>query len=382
MNFEQRLETIRQELAKLDSNVLLVSSEKNRQYLSGFDGSSGWLLLTEDKHLLITDGRYWDQVGRQSPGAELVKFVAAKHKDMVGALLPLLEPLQKQGVLKLAVETDDMTLTTFRKLQTELQAQGIEFKESQNLVSKLRQCKDQDEINLLKRAAEIADEALAKALEDFRPGLRECDLKAEIEYHLLRLGASGTSFSTIVASGPNGSYPHAGASTREIQEGELITVDFGASYQAYCSDMTRTIWYGTLPEKELELLSAVREAQVLALSAVKAGVKASLVDAAARNHLTKLGFGEYFLHSLGHGVGLNIHEEPGLKSTNDEPLLAGQIITIEPGVYLPGQTGCRVEDTVLVTEDSYEILNHFPKQSLHSTAPPNRVSKKAVSPSP
>jgi len=199
--------------------------------------------------------------------------------------------------------------------------------------------------------------------------MRECDLKAEIEHAILRQGGSSTSFPTIVASGPNGSYPHAGASDRVVGENELITIDFGAVYRGYCSDMTRTIWYGTLPETAHNLIDHTRRAQELALSVVAPGITCQEVDATARDYLRKEELDQFFVHSLGHGVGLDIHESPGLRKSNSDPLCVGHVITIEPGLYVPGQTGCRVEDTVVVTPSGYEVLNRFPKQPLDAEAP-------------
>jgi Xaa-Pro aminopeptidase len=359
-----------QRLAKIGGSIILITDPKNRQYLSGFDGSSGWLLLSGDQYFVLTDGRYWDQVERQCPGAELFRFLPDEHETLSQAVATL---LKQENLLnkdqKLTIETDGVSLAVFRALTESLEQSCLEFKECSGLVSEQRECKDEEEISVLSMAANIADRAFAEALRDFHPGLRECDLKAELEYHILRLGGTSTSFSTIVASGPNGSYPHAGASERIINEGELITVDFGAVYQGYCSDMTRTIWYGKLGELEQNLLRQTREAQKVALQAVRPGVACSELDKTARDFLKHQNLDQYFVHSLGHGVGLDIHESPGLRRSTHSPLKIGHVITVEPGVYVPHKTGCRVEDTVVVTDSSYRLLNRFPKQALDSTAP-------------
>jgi Xaa-Pro aminopeptidase len=255
-------------------------------------------------------------------------------------------------------------------LQKGLANQGLSLTEVEGVVHKLRERKDSEEITLMRKAAEIADEALSSALADFKPGGKEVELKALIEYQILLRGGEATSFPTIVASGPNGSYPHAGASHRAIQEGELVTIDFGALYQGYCSDMTRTVWWGQLSERDRTILGTTREAQLVARQAVTAGVEARSLDLMARKFLEKAGLGEYFVHSLGHGVGLDIHEAPGLRKTSEAILEVGQVVTIEPGVYIPGDTGCRVEDTVVVTEGKPDVLNRFPKQSLDAVVPP------------
>jgi Xaa-Pro aminopeptidase len=367
MNLSGRLASLRKQLPSLGLEALLVTEPKNRRYLSGFTGSSGWLLVTEDSHVILTDGRYWDQVVKESQDADLFKFLASEHKSLAGALICLARERSLSGCLGL--EISGMQLSIYRSLSEALKENDLEFKDVEGLVQEQREIKDEQEISLLRKAAEIADQALSKALGEFRPGLPEVELKALIEYNILKLGGESTSFSTIVASGPNGSYPHAGASQRIVRENELITVDFGAIYKGYCSDMTRTIWYGTLSDRDKLILGATREAQELALRAVTAGVEARALDQIARGHLESVDLAEYFVHSLGHGVGLDIHEEPGLRKTNEDALRAGQVVTIEPGVYIPGDTGCRVEDTVVVTSTKPDVLNRFPKQPLDADSP-------------
>lgn len=368
MNLAARLKSLRSALEREGLTSLIVTEPKNRRYLSGFSGSSGWLLVTPESHHILTDGRYWDQVGRESPEAELFRFVSSEHESMPRALLQLLGEIGLSE--NLGLETRGMELSLFRSTTDLLAQNDISIKEVEGLVNSLREAKDEEEIALLRRAAEIADQALGKALAEFEPGKREVELKALIEYHILMLGGESTSFSTIVASGPNGSYPHAGASQRVVERGELVTIDFGAIYKGYCSDMTRTIWYGTLSDRDRTILGATREAQELALKAVAPGVVASDLDRIARDHLSKANLAEYFVHSLGHGVGLDIHEAPGLRSTSESALVEGQVVTVEPGVYIPGDTGCRVEDTVVVRSGGPEVLNLFPKQALDAESPP------------
>ena len=375
MDYKARLLALRLWMEDSDLNALLVMESKDRQYLSGFSGSAGCLLVTLKDHTLITDGRYWDQVARQCRGAELFKFTPEQHENLQGALVQL---MKEKGLHSLGIVIDGLLLSTFRKLKSTLEENDISFTEHQNAVLDLRVVKDYEEIEILREAAAIADRALGSALKDFCPGKSESELKASLEYYILKYGGTSSSFPIIVASGPNGSLPHAGASDRLVQESELITIDFGAVYQGYCSDMTRTIWYGELPERQSEILRATRIAQERALAATKAGIKACDLDALARETLAEAELEQYFIHSLGHGVGLNIHEAPGLRKSNEEPLLAGQVVTIEPGVYIPDFTGCRVEDTVLVTEEGIDILNTFPKQALDSVRPP--VSPQQVSP--
>ena len=380
LNYHKRRRDVREKLTAEGNQVLLVTEAQNRRYLSGFTGSAGWLVVAPDNCFLITDGRYWDQVKKQCADVELFRYLPSVHESLAGALICLLKEEKLLAATNtLTLETDGVSLATYRSLTEALQGEDLHLSESLGLVTGLREIKDSDEVEILKKAAEIADRALSATLGKFQPGRRECDLKAELEYNILRLGGTSTSFSTIVASGPNGSYPHAGASQRVIGEGELITIDFGALYQGYCSDMTRTIWYGELPEFERNVLFHTRKAQEAALAVARSGIKAGELDSAARDYLQSVGLGEYFVHSLGHGVGLDIHESPGLRKTNDKPLLAHQVVTIEPGVYVPGRTGCRVEDTILLTHTGYEVINGYPKQRMDQTQPPLLEDLKAHS---
>ena len=223
MSRSGRLEFLRKELKEMGLGILLVTDAKNCRYLSGFTGSSGWLVVTTEDCFLITDGRYWDQVARESPETRLFKFVAAEHESLAGALICLLE--ERNLTEPLGLETTGMSLSVYRSLQSTLEQNKRQADDVESLVQAQREIKDAAEIAFLRKAAEIADEALARALTEFGPGKREAELKALIEYNILMLGGESTSFSTIVASGPNGSYPHAGASQREVQEGELITID-------------------------------------------------------------------------------------------------------------------------------------------------------------
>lgn len=366
MNYLERQQRLRESHHSRQASILVTDS-KNVRYLCGFTGSSGWLLLTPQHHYVLTDGRYWEQVGRQCPQAELLKFEATKHKSMAKALFTFMTDHHLGS--SLAVETANMTLTLFRQIQEAAEPAGAVLEEVENLTKPFREIKDEEEIKLLQKAADIADRALRVTLKNFAPGRTEFELKAELEYQILLAGGEGTSFSTIVASGPNGSFPHAGASERAINEGELITIDFGAIYRGYCSDMTRTIWYGQIPDEALKLLRHTRIAQQRAVEAVKAGISCKDLDQVARGVLEEAGLAEYFVHSLGHGVGLDVHEDPGVRSTNDSHLRVGQVITVEPGVYVPGFTGCRVEDTVVVQESGCLVLNQFPKQPLDSIEP-------------
>jgi Xaa-Pro aminopeptidase len=237
-------------------------------------------------------------------------------------------------------------------------------------IKAFRTRKDSQELELMAEAAAIADAALATALDKLEPGMTEAALKAEIDYQVLRRGGEGAAFPTIVASGINGSFPHAGASDKPIEAGELVTIDFGAIWKGYCSDMTRTIWFGELSDQDRRLVQQVARAQAKGVAAARPGLTSGELDEVARASLREAGLAEYFVHSLGHGVGLDVHEAPTLRAGQTDLLSQGQVITIEPGVYLPGRTGCRIEDTVVLLEAGCRVLNRHPKQRPDETRPP------------
>lgn len=375
---EERLARLRDVMKVRDEAAFLVTEGNNRRYLSQFTGSAGWLVITPTRQFLITDGRYWEQAERECPDFELFKFESAQHKSLAGALHCLLkDTLEMAEQANFCLELDGLTLALWRKIQSELEPSSLSVLEAEGRVRELRLIKDETELELLRRAAAIADSALQAALERFQVGQTERQLKAEIEYQILLHGGHGASFPTIVASGVNGSFPHAGASDKAVVEGELITIDFGAVYQGYCSDMTRTFWFGELPSRAADILSRVREAQARAVAAVKPGVTTGDLDAVARDYLGEHQLAEWFVHSLGHGIGLDVHEAPTLRKGTEVVLREGQVVTVEPGVYIPGFSGCRVEDTVAVTAAGAEPLNKFPKQAMGSSAPPSLKTASA-----
>lgn len=364
-----RVDRLRSTMKENQEDAFLVTDSHNRRYLSGFSGSAGWLLITQQSQYIITDGRYWDQAQRESPGFELMKFERTVHKSLARATACLLEQLELGQGSRFSLELDNLSLLVFRKIQSALSELALEVTESEGRVRDLRLVKDAEELNHLREAARIADSALGAALRDFKVGQSERQLKADIEHQILLQGGHGASFPTIVASGVNGSFPHAGASDKVIEEGELVTIDFGAVYNGYCSDMTRTIWFGEISSRLQEILGAVREAQARAAAAVKPGITTGALDAVARDYLEQCELGQWFVHSLGHGIGLEVHEPPTLGKGTKIVLVEGQLVTVEPGVYIPGETGCRVEDTVVLTADGALALNQFPKQVLGTTGP-------------
>lgn len=351
-----RIEKLRSRLAEEKLDGLLVSTGENRRYLSGFTGSYGWLLVTADRVALVTDGRYWAAVEESCPQVELLKYLPARDKRMGVLVAPWLN-----GTRTLGFESRNLTVADLEELRSDL-GDRAELKPTENLVEELRQVKDAHEIEQLKRVAAIADRAFQRTLAILKVGISEQEFCAELEHQLQKEGARKPSFDSIVASGPNGAYPHAGVTERKIQAGELITVDFGALADGYNSDITRTIWLGELEGEQEKLYRVVRKAHRAALDAIRPGVKAGDVDSVARELIAEAGYGEAFSHGLGHGVGLAVHELPRVRPGVETVLEPGMVMTVEPGIYLPGVGGCRVEDSVVVTADGFEFLTHSPYQ--------------------
>ena len=352
-----RIDKLRGKFEAAGIDALLVTTGENRRYLSGFSGSAGWLVVTRDRVALATDGRYWAVVKEKCPDIELLKFKAPEHKRLGVVVAPWLT-----GVKKLGFESRNLTVADLEELRGDLP--DVELVPAPEMVEELRQVKEPSELDMLRKAAAIADRAFASALKVLKVGAREADVCAELEYQLQREGARKPSFDSIIASGPNGAFPHAGVTDRVIGEGELITMDFGALCDGYNSDITRTVWLGTLPPEQEKIYRVVRAAQKAALDAVRAGVTAGSVDEAARKVIAEAGWAEAFSHGLGHGLGLAVHELPRMRPGSDTVLEPGMVVTIEPGVYLPGVGGSRVEDSVIVTADGFEFLTKAPYQEV------------------
>lgn len=372
---EALLEAVRQASGEVENvAAVLVTSPDNLRYLTGFSGDNGWAFISAQGTALVTDGRFWAQVEKACQGVELIKFRSSEDGNLARRLAVWLAERGWTG--RLGFEAQNLTCAEYTQMCAELMpdkqvrdsgVQGLCAVDY--LLSGVRLVKSADEIVAIRRAADVADAAWAATLTGFRAGMTEADFCAELEYQMQKCGARKPSFDTIVASGENGAYPHATVTTRKIVPGELVTVDFGVIVDGYCSDCTRTIWLGTLDEDSRAMLELVRRAHDAALVAVKPGMKGCELDGIARKIIADAGFGQYFSHSLGHGVGMAVHEGPGLRAESQAVMEAGMIITIEPGVYVPGKGGCRIEDLVLVTPDGYEVLSHAPYQGVDERHP-------------
>lgn len=340
--------TLRQRAAEAGAGALLLTDPANVRYLTGFTSpEDARVLITADRALLLTDGRYTAQAAEES---RLEPVIASSWMKRVAELVP-------DGVL--AVEADALTLATHRDLAEALGRDPVGLRA---LLTCERSVKRPDEIARLRRAAEITDAAFERALEVLRPGVREIEVALELERHMRLAGADGKSFEFIVAGGPRSAMPHGVASQRVLERGDLVTLDFGAVVDGYHADMTRAVALGPVSDELRRMYDAVLEAQEAALAMVGPGVDGRDVDARAREVLAGHGLAERFSHSLGHGVGLEVHEDPRLSSTREDVLEPGMTVTIEPGVYVPGVGGVRIEDLVVITEDGAERLSHSPKE--------------------
>jgi Xaa-Pro aminopeptidase len=328
--------------------LILVTHLVNVRYLTGFTGSAGILLLGPRQGILWVDPRYTLQAKEQGEGVEVVE-------EKKGILKAAANWLRKNGVQEATFEASNLTCAQLDQLRNE-SGHSLRLKPAGDLIEELRVVKDRGEIDAIRRAGSLTAEVFADLLPQIRPGVIEQDLAAEVEYRMRKKGADGAAFETIVASGPRSAYPHARPSSKALQESELVIFDLGAILGGYAADMTRTVFLGEPTRRVRNLYSAVLKAQAGAVQSVQDTASAGEIDSAARRILGKHGLGRYFTHSTGHGVGLEIHERPRLGKGETTCLRSGSVVTVEPGVYLEGFGGIRIEDTVLVGPESPEVL--------------------------
>ncbi len=347
--------------AKLNTrglDAMLLSCEANRFYASGFhsSGTDGMALVTRNKNYYFTDARYTEAAGRAVRDAELREVGGG-----ISYAARLKEAIQEQSIQKMGYEDAYMTV---REYETYRKALPCELVPAADLLLELRRVKDREELEVMTAAQRIAERALEDILKELRPGVTEREIAARLQYLMLHYGAENMSFDPIVVSGPNGSLPHGVPSEKEIRSGEFVTMDFGCIYHGYCSDMTRTVAVGSVTEEMCTVYETVLAAQQAGIAAARAGVTGKEVDGAARRVIADAGYEKYFGHGFGHGVGVEIHEEPRASSANDAPLPAGAVISAEPGIYLPGKLGVRIEDVIVLTESGCENLTQAPKELL------------------
>ena len=344
---ERRLQEVRRHLEKSGLDALLVSHLPPVRYLTGFSGSNGLAILTPRGQWFLTDNRY-----RQQSRSEVVGFSIVVSSDT------LLQAARKHGILRgkkrIGFESQYLSVASYESLRKLFPS--ARFIAKRSIIENIAAVKDESEIEVIKHAAAITDKVFKKVLGVLKPGIRELDVSAEISYWHQRYGADGDAFESIVASGPRGALQHGRASEKTICRGEFVTLDFGCTYKGYNSDMTRTVAVGKPTERAKRIYRTVLEAQMKAIEATQPGVSARSLDRAARSHIRSQGFGKYFTHSLGHGLGIEIHEPLRLSVKSKDIVKEGNVFTIEPGIYIQGFGGVRIEDDVVVRQKGVEFL--------------------------
>jgi Xaa-Pro aminopeptidase len=360
MNFRARQKKLQEHLATTRFDGLLISHLPNIRYLCGFTGSAGFLLIEEAGSVFFSDVRYETQAHEEVKAAKVV--IARKALlEAVGEYLAARRRRAKGWTI--GVESEHLTVAEKRRL-ARLRPAGMAFKDAPALVERARMVKDAEELARIREAVDLGTKLFDRAVEVLRPGMKEVEVAAEMEFAARTAGAEEMSFPTIIAAGVRSALPHGRASNHVIGTGTFVVCDFGVILSGYCSDQTRTVWVGSVAKEARSTYEAVRQAQLAAIEAVKPGISAGDVDAAARKVLKEAGLGHYFTHSTGHGVGLEIHEIPRVAQGQRETLQPGMVITIEPGVYFPGKWGVRIEDMVVVTTSGCEVLTSTSKDFL------------------
>ncbi|EOB3405703.1 M24 family metallopeptidase [Enterococcus hirae] len=347
-----RVEKLRKNMQEENLDSFLITSPYNLRYLTNFTGTTGLAVITLEKAFFITDFRYTEQAAAQAQGFEIIKNVGPIFEEVA-------DLVQKEGLRELGFEETTVSFLEYSVLEEIIDAQLIPIS---GMIEELREIKDEEEIAIIEKACSIADLAYDHILKMIQPGMTEIEVANQLDFYMRSLGASGVSFETIVASGLRSAMPHGVASKKIIEQGDLITIDFGCYYEGYVSDMTRTFAIGDPGEQLKEIYQIVLEAQLAVLEVAKPGVTGKQLDAVARDYITKHGYGEAFGHSTGHGIGLEIHEGPNVSVRAEKQFVPGNIITDEPGIYLPGIGGVRIEDDLLITSDGNRVLTHSPKE--------------------
>ncbi|MGB2697211.1 MAG: Xaa-Pro peptidase family protein [Candidatus Zixiibacteriota bacterium] len=351
-----RINKIQKKIKQENLDAFLVTTRTNVRYLSGYSGSNGLLLITPAKSFFLTDFRYWEQAKKQVKGSKII----FGERDLIDDL-PKLDVLKPRRI-KLGFESENISFTLYQRLEKLLPETLLV--PTEKFVESLVMIKDIEELKIIKRAVQITDRVFSQILNFIQPGITEQDLAAEIEYMMKKDGAEGPAFDTIVASGFRSALPHGRASQKKIKKGEFVTFDMGALVDGYCADMTRTVVVGKATPKQKKVYQLVLRAQKKAINSARPGMRCDKLDKVARDVIKKAGFGKYFGHGLGHGIGLLVHDLPRLTSKSSEVLMPGMVVTIEPGVYIPKWGGVRIEDDVIITKKGCEVLNRSPKNLL------------------
>ncbi|MBC1434191.1 aminopeptidase P family protein [Listeria rocourtiae] len=347
-----KLAKIQATLTDRKMEAVLVTSYYNRRYVADFTGTTGIALITPNNAFFITDFRYTEQAAKQATGFEIRQNKGPIFEEVQGIIAEL-------GLQTLYFEETYVTVAEHKLMQSFFSAKLEPFSD---LLEDMRKVKTASELSAIRAACEIADAAFTHILTFIKPGLTELEVSNELEFFMRRNGASGSSFDTIVASGLRSALPHGVASDKIIEVGDFVTMDYGCYYNGYCSDMTRTIAIGEPSAQLKEIYAVTLEAQLKVIDSLKPGMTGIEADAIARDYIASKGYGDAFGHSLGHGIGLEIHEGPNLSMKSPNILVPGNVVTDEPGIYLPGIGGVRIEDDILITETGNEVLTHSSKE--------------------
>ncbi len=348
-----RLQKLRVKLSELGLDAFLISSPESRRYISGFTGSAGYLLISQQQSILCTDFRYIEQASEQSPS-----FKIERIRGNLDWLLKLCNNMDAKIV---GFEGSDLTVSTYQAFVESIDNSKIKLKSTSGIIEKLRGIKDEYELGLLTKAVQITDQAIDEIIPTIEVGQTESEIAWKLEQSMREKGAEGLSFDIIVGAGPNSALPHHRADNTSIEDGQPIVIDMGCKFEGYCSDLTRTIFVGEPDEKFRNIYNLVLGAQLTAQTTLQAGMTAGNVDNLARNMITEAGYGESFGHGLGHGVGLAIHEYPGIGPNSDSLMENGMVFTIEPGIYIPGWGGVRIEDVVVLENGFARVLSKAKK---------------------
>ncbi|MGT2715186.1 M24 family metallopeptidase [Streptococcus respiraculi] len=351
MIYTKRLEQLRHQLAANNLPALLITNLKDIYYLTGFWGSAGTVLITAERQVLITDDRYITYA------QSVVKdFEVVSDRDALSVVAAI---LKDSKVTDLAFE-DEVSVAYYQAMQTVFE--GIRLVPTADMVMNLRMIKDETEIAIIQRACQISDQAFLDALDFIKPGKTELEVANFLDFRMREMGSEAVSFDTIAASGYRSAMPHGRASEKVIEAGDALTLDFGCIYEHYVSDMTRTIYIGSVSDEEAEIYQTVLEANQALIAAAKAGMEYREFDGVPRRVIEAAGYGPYFTHGIGHGMGLDVHEIPYFRQTATDKIQAGMVLTDEPGIYLEGKYGVRIEDDLLITETGCKILTLAPKE--------------------
>lgn len=345
-----RMSRIRSDIPGFSVDAILFLNIRNIRYLTGFTGSDGALLIGPERSVLMVDGRYTHQAEKEVNDAAVFEY--KEKNEGIAAILA------DTGLKTIGFDAMAMNVQTYLKLK---KLKSVTLKPISDNISAIRTIKDETEIACMRKASDIAFQALTSVRELIRPGVSERDIALELEFRMGRCGAEQIAFPTIVASGVNSALPHAKPGLRRIEQGDFVMIDYGAVYQGYCSDETWTVAIGKVQDKQKDLYAVVKEAHDRALEAIRPGVSCREIDRVARSFVENNALGNYFSHGTGHGVGLDVHEAPRISTNSEHILQEGMVVTIEPGVYIPNLWGIRIEDMVLVKEDGCEILTKIPK---------------------